>query len=76
MIKTGNVKSKLRLACVSFNIENMVSDMAIFLKLNILHGRLSEANKDIQIEFDFALHLGPTYCNDTIYVPCIDEQNC
>ena len=34
----------------------MVSDMAIILKLHILHGRISEANKDIQIEFDFALH--------------------
>ena len=48
-MKTDNFKSKLRLlkSCVGLNIENMVSDMAILQKFNILHGRISETNKDI-----------------------------
>ena len=49
VIKTYNFKSKLRLlkSCVGLNIENMVSDMVILLKFNILYGRISETNKDI-----------------------------
>ena len=38
-MKTDNFKSKLRLL--------NVSDMAILLKFNILHGRISETNEDI-----------------------------
>ena len=34
-------------SCDGLNIENMFSDMPILLKLNILHGRISETNKDI-----------------------------
>ena len=34
-------------SCDGLNIENMFSDMAILLKFNILHGRISETNKDI-----------------------------
>ena len=30
--------------------------MAILLKFNILHGRISETNEDIEVEFDFVLH--------------------
>ena len=29
------------------NIENIFTDMAILLKFDILHGRISETNKDI-----------------------------
>ena len=43
-------------SCVGLNIENMVSDMAIMLKFNILHGRISETDKDILVEFSFVLH--------------------
>ena len=32
---------------VGLNMENMVSDMVILLKFNILPGRISESNKDI-----------------------------
>ena len=53
-------------SCVGLNIENLVSDMAFLLKFNILHGRISETNKDILVEFNFILHQGPIYCNDTI----------
>ena len=34
-------------SCIGLNIENMVIDMAIFLKFNFLHDRISETNKDI-----------------------------
>ena len=34
-------------SCDGLNIENMFSDMAILQKINILHCRISETNKDI-----------------------------
>ena len=36
-----------RKSCVGFNIESIVGDMAILLKFNIFHGRISQTNKDI-----------------------------
>ena len=62
-------------SCVGLNIENMVSDMAISLKFNIVHGRIAETNKDIEVEFDFVLHKGHIYCNDTIQVMCMDNES-
>ena len=37
-------------------MEKVVSDVAILLKCNILHGLISETNKDIQVKFDIVFH--------------------